>query len=100
MFLVGIRPQDHHQQHRLEICFRMVVLKCSKVFWGESYGRFSFATTEISAVATAEISAVAAAEISACATAEISAVATAEISAAATADVSAVDCFFTVFVSF
>ena len=46
----------------------MVVLKCSATLWGESYGRFCVATTEITVVATAGISAVATAEISAVAT--------------------------------
>ena len=41
MFCIGSRPRDHHQEHRLEICFRMVVWKCLAKNWGESYGRFT-----------------------------------------------------------
>ena len=39
MCFVGVRPQDHHQQHRLELYFRTVVLKGSTNIKGDSYYR-------------------------------------------------------------
>ena len=39
--IIGIRPRDHHHEHRLDQAVLMVVLKCPGKIWGASYGRFT-----------------------------------------------------------
>ena len=41
-FVIGILPQDHHHQHRLDRAVILVVSICQTELWGESYECFTF----------------------------------------------------------